>query len=113
MRRYLGLVICIFILATIAKNLVSILSDLYSFILVFLGGIGFALLKGRTDNYLIEFGNGTIYFGWIGAIMGVIAIMAYSSFKTLSDIESVAPAFAVALHNPFLWIYFKALCCYI
>ena len=67
----------------------------------FLGGIGFALLKGRTDNYLIEFGNGTIYFGWIGAIMGVIAIMAYSSFKTLSDIESVAPAFAVALTTLF------------
>ena len=55
MRRYLGLVICIFIVATIAKKLgFNTFIDLYSFILVFLGGIGFALLKGRTDNYLMN-----------------------------------------------------------
>ena len=102
MRRYLGLVICIFIVATISKKLgFNTFIDLYSFILVFGGGIGFALLKGRTDNYLSEFGNGTIYFGWIGAIMGIIAIMAYSSFKTLNDLESVAPAFAIALTTLF------------
>lgn len=102
MRRYLGLVICIFIVATIAKKLgFNTFIDLCSFILVFLGGIGFALLKGRTDNYLIEFRNGTIYFGWIEAFMGAIAIMTYSSFKTLSDIESVAPAFAVAMTTIF------------
>ena len=108
MIRYLGLVICIFIVATIAKKLgFNTFIDLYSFILVFLGGIGFALLKGRADNYLIEFGNGTVYFGWIGAIMGVIAIMAYSSYKTLSDLESVAPAFAVALTTLFYGYIFK------
>ena len=102
MKRYLGLVICIFLVATIANKFgLNTFIDLNSFILVFGGGIGFALLKGRTDNYLSEFGNGTIYFGWIGAIMGIIAIMAYSSFKTLNDLESVAPAFAVALTTLF------------
>lgn len=102
MKRYLGLVICIFLVATIANKFgLNTFIDLYSFILVFGGGIGFALLKGRTDNYLSEFGNGTIYFGWIGAIMGIIAIMAYSSFKTLNDLESIAPAFAVALTTLF------------
>ena len=102
MKRFLGLFICIFIVATIANKLgFNTFIDLYSFILVFVGGIGFALLKGRTDNYLSEFGNGTIYFGWIGAIMGIIAITAYSSFKTLNDLDSVAPAFAVALTTLF------------
>ena len=102
MRRFLGLVICIFLIATIAiKFGLHTFIDLYSFILVLGGGIGFALLKGRTDNYFSEFGNGTIYFGWIGSIMGIIAIMAYSSLKTLNDLESVAPAFAVALTTLF------------
>ena len=59
------------------------------------------MLKGRTDNYSSEFGNGKIFFGWIGAIMGVIAIMAYSLLKPLNDFESVAPAFAVALTTLF------------
>ena len=110
MKRYLGLVICIFIVATIAKKLgFNTFLDLYGFILVFGGGIGFALLKGRTDSYLSEFGNGTIYCGWIGAIMGIIAIMSYSSFKTLYDLESVAPAFAVALTTLFYGYMLKLL----
>jgi len=95
-KRYLGLVICIFLVATIANKFgLNTFIDLYSFILVFGGGIGFALLKGRTDNFLSEFGNGTIYLGWIGAIMGIIAIMAYPSFKTFNDMESIAPAVAL------------------
>lgn len=102
MKRYLGLAICIFLVATIANKLgFNTFFNLYSFILVLGGGIGFALLKGRTDNYLSEFGNGTIYFGWIGAIMAIIAIMALSSFITLNDLESVAAAFAIALTTLF------------
>ena len=38
------------------------------------GGIGYALRKGGWEPFIKLFGDGAVYFGWIGSLIGLIAI---------------------------------------
>ena len=38
------------------------------------GGVGFALLRDESSNYFENFGDGALYFGWIGTLIDLIAI---------------------------------------
>jgi flagellar motor component MotA len=102
MKRYLGLVFCFFLVGgALVKMGADTFLDLNSFIMVFGGGVGFALLKGQEGDYVGQFGDGTIYFGWIGSVIGLIAIMTNSTQDDWSNISDIAPAFAVAMTTIF------------
>ncbi|NCG09703.1 MAG: hypothetical protein GWP33_01170 [Alphaproteobacteria bacterium] len=80
MKRYLGLVICFLLVGGVLVKLgTDAFLDLNSFIIVFGGGVGFALLKGQECAYVRQFGDGTIYFGSIGTIIGLITIITNST----------------------------------
>ena len=68
---------------------------------MFGGGVGFALLKGQECAYVRQFGDGTIYFGWIRTIIGLITIMTNSTQDDWSNILNITPAFAVAMTTIF------------
>ena len=102
MKRYFGLVICFLLVGWVLVTLgAGAFIDLNSFIMVFGGGVGFALLKGQEGAYVRQFGDGTIYFGWIGTIIGLISIMTHSTQDDWSNISNIAPAFAVAMTTIF------------
>ena len=64
MKRYLRLVICFLLVGGVLVTLGTYaFLDLNSFIIVFGGGVGFALLKGQEGAYVRQFGDDTIYFG--------------------------------------------------
>ena len=50
----------------------------------------------KPENHLQNFGQGAVYFGWIGTVVGLIAITGTPSF-VWGDIEKMGPALAVAL----------------
>jgi flagellar motor component MotA len=60
------------------------------------GGIGYAFLKGCWEPFIKLFGDGAVYFGWIGSHIGLIAITG-GRFDTWGDIEKMGPALAVAM----------------
>jgi flagellar motor component MotA len=102
MKRYLGLVICFLLVGWVVATLgAGAFIDLNSFILVFGGGVGFAVLKGQEGAYVRQFGDGAIYFGWIGTIIGLITIMTNSTQDDWNNISNIAPAFAVAMTTIF------------
>ena len=45
---------------------------------------------------LQNFGQGAVYFGWLGVVVGLIAITGTSSF-VWGDIEKMGPALAVSM----------------
>ena len=102
MKRYLGLAICFLLVGGAVVTLgADAFIDLNSFIMVFGGGVGFALLKGQEGAYVRHFGDGTIYFGWIGTIIGLITIMTNSTQDDWGNMSNIAPAFAVAMTTIF------------
>ncbi len=46
--------------------------DLPSLLLVIGGSIGYGLAKGKSNNFIKVFGDGSVYMGWIGLIIGII-----------------------------------------
>jgi hypothetical protein len=60
------------------------------------GGIGYALLKGSREPFIKLFGDSAVYFGWIGSLIGLIAITG-GRFDTWEDVEKMGPALAVAM----------------
>ena len=52
----------------------SLYFDILKPALVVGGGAGFAPLRCESSNYFENFGYGAVYFGWIGTLIGPIAI---------------------------------------
>ncbi len=95
--RIIGLIIC---LVLVGGALViigpALYFDLNSFLIVLGGGVGYALLKGSKEPFIKLFGDGAVYFGWIGSLIGLIAITG-GRFDTWGDVEKMGPALAVAM----------------
>jgi flagellar motor component MotA len=95
--RLVGLAISLFFvfgaLITVGPSLYF---DILSLALVVGGGVGFALLRGDSSNYVENFGNGAVYFGWIGTLIGLIAI-AGGSFNAISSLDKFGAALAVSM----------------
>ena len=49
-----------------------------------------------TGNHIKNFGQGAVYFGWLGALVGLIAITG-NRFMVWGDVEKMGPALAVAM----------------
>ena len=101
MYRYFGLAICLFL---IAGALVHVgpqrFFDFMALQIVLGGAVGYAMLKGNKSNFVAQFGNGAVYFGWLGTLIGVISICT-GAFDIWGDLEKTGPALGIALLTVF------------
>ncbi|XDZ66036.1 hypothetical protein AB8880_01180 [Alphaproteobacteria bacterium LSUCC0684] len=97
MIKVLGLAIC---LATIFGATTVVGIDLYldilSFLFVLGGAIGYALMKNTSDTRIKDFGEGAVFFGWLGTLVGLVAI-AGNRYEIWGNLEKMGPALAVSM----------------
>ena len=74
--------------------------DLPSLLLVVGGSLGYVLAKGKSNNFIKNFGDGSVYMGWIGLMIGIVTIGNFHA-----NTENIWPAFSVAF-LPILYGYF-------
>ena len=70
--------------------------DVFHILFVIGGAIGFLVMKNKPENHLQNFGQGAVYFGWLGIVLGLIAITGTPSF-IWGDVEKMGPALALAM----------------
>ena len=70
--------------------------DINSALFVLGGATGFLVFKKHSGNHIKNFGQGAVYFGWLGTLVGLIAITG-SRFMVWGDVEKMGPALAVAM----------------
>ena len=95
--KFLGLAICLGTLVGAAATVrIDLYVDILSFLFVLGGAVGFLVMKNKSKNHLQNFGQGAVYFGWLGTVVGLIAITGTPSF-VWGDVEKLGPALAVAM----------------
>ena len=96
-QQLVGLLIVIFIIFG-AVSIVGfqLFNDIHSILFVLGGATGYSFLKSSRNDWVKNFGNGAVYFGWLGTLIGVIAI-AGKRFDVWSDMDKMGPALAVAM----------------
>ena len=95
--KILGLVICLgTLLGTTATVGIHLYFDVLSFLFVLGGAIGFLIMKNNPENHITNFGNGAVYFGWLGTLVGLIAITG-DRFLVWGDVDKMGPALAVSM----------------
>ena len=95
--KFLGLAICLGTLVGAAATVgIHVYFDILSFLFVLGGAVGFLVMKNKPENHLQNFGQGAVYFGWLGAVVGLIAITGTPSF-VWGDVEKMGPALAVTM----------------
>ena len=70
--------------------------DILSLLFVLGGAIGFLIMKNDPENHITNFGNGAVYFGWLGTLVGLIAITG-DRFLVWGDVDKMGPALAVSM----------------
>ena len=65
--------------------------DLPSMLIVLGGALGYVLAKGKSKHFIKNFGDGSVYMGWIGLILGFIMIGNHHT-----DSEKIGPAISIA-----------------
>ena len=60
------------------------------------GAIGFLIMKGNPENHMNNFGDGAVYFGWLGTLVGLVAITG-NRFLVWDDVEKMGPALTVSM----------------
>jgi len=95
--KILGLAICLgTLLGTAATVDIQLYFDALSFLFVLGGAIGFLVMKNNPEKHIKNFGQGAVYFGWLGTLVGLVAITD-DRFLVWGDIEKMGPALAVSL----------------
>ena len=95
--KFLGLAICLGTVFGAAATVgIHLYFDILSFLFVLGGAIGFLVMKNKPENHLQNFGQGAVYFGWLGTVVGLIAITGTPSF-VWGDVEKMGPALAVSM----------------
>ena len=95
--KFLGLAICLATIVGAAATVgIHLYFDILSFLFVLGGAVGFLVMKNKPENHLHNFGQGAVYFGWLGTAVGLIAITGTPSF-VWGDVEKLGPALAVAM----------------
>ena len=74
--------------------------DLSSLLIVLGGALGYVLAKGKSKHFIRNFGDGSVYMGWIGLIIGFIMIGNHHS-----EADKIGPAISVAF-LPIFYGYF-------
>ena len=74
--------------------------DLPSLLLVVGGSWGYVLARGKSSHFIKNFGDGSVYMGWIGLMIGIIMIGNHHV-----NTENMWSAFSVAF-LPIFYGYF-------
>ena len=99
--KYIGLFICLFIIIGAISHVgFSYYNDLQSFLFVSGGSFGYALLKNQKNKFIINCGNGAVYFGWFGTLIGIIALTA-GKWNNWGDVEKTGIAISIAMLTVF------------
>ena len=73
--KYAGIAICLaIILGAVSHVGFHLYNDFMSLTFDLGGAVGFALLKNETSEIPRNFGDGAVYFGWLGLLVGLVAI---------------------------------------
>ena len=108
--KFFGLVICFAIIGGAVFQIgPHLFNDVMSGLFVLGGALGFALLKDRTQHMAENFGVGAVYFGWLGALVGLIAI-AGNAFGIWGNVAAMGPALAVSILPVFYGYAVKLVC---
>ena len=95
--RFIGVLI---IIGIVAGNTMTIdykkFIDMPSLLLVLGGAIGYALAKGNPKDFFRNFGDGSVYMGWIGLIIGLIMIGNH-----YADVEKNWPSYFSSIFTYF------------
>ena len=92
-----GLVICFAIMLGAFVHIgPHLFVDLNSALFVIGGATGFLIMKNNPDEHIANFGQGAVYFGWLGTLVGLIAITG-NRFMVWGDVEKMGPALAVSM----------------
>ena len=95
--KYAGIAICLaIILGAVSHVGFHFYNDFMSLTFVLGGAVGFALLKNETSEMPRNFGDGAVYFGWLGLLVGLVAI-AGNAFGAWGSVEKMGPALAVSM----------------
>ena len=101
MIKYIGLLICLLIIIGAISHVgFNIYSDILSFSFVAGGSVGYGLLKDQKGKFIINCGNGAVYFGWFGTLIGIIALTA-GKWNNWGDIDKTGTALSIALLTVF------------
>ena len=101
MRSYIGLLICLLIITGAISHVgFNIYNDLLSFSFVAGGSVGYGLLKDQKGKFIINCGNGAVYFGWFGTLIGIIALTA-GKWNNWGDIDKTGTALSITLLTVF------------
>ena len=92
-----GLLIFLFIIFG-AVSIVGfhLFNDINSILFVLGGATGYSFLKSSKKDWIKNLGNGAVYFGWLGTLIGLITI-AGNRFDVWGDMDKMGPALAVAM----------------
>ena len=97
MKKYIGLLICFFIIfGAISHVGFNYYNDILSFLFVAGGSVGYGLLKNQNEKFILNCGNGAVYFGWFGTLIGLIALTA-GKWDNWGDIDKTGLALSVAM----------------
>ena len=95
--KILGIGICFAImLGAILQIGHHLFIDINSALFVLGGATGFLVMKNNPENHIKNFGQGAVYFGWLGTLVGLIAITG-NRFMVWGDVDKMGPALAVAM----------------
>ena len=70
--------------------------DINSALFVLGGATGFLVFKKNSGNHIKNFGQGAVYFGWLGTLVGLIAF-TNNIFMVWGDVEKTGQALALAM----------------
>ena len=108
--KYAGIAICLAIIfGAVAHVDIHLYNDLMSLTFVLGGAVGFALLKNETSDMPRNFGDGAVYFGWLGLLVGLVAI-AGNAFGAWGSVAKMGPALALSMLPLFYGCTVKLIC---
>tara|TARA_B100001094_G_C17511601_1_gene475870 strand:- start:18 stop:365 length:348 start_codon:yes stop_codon:yes gene_type:complete len=86
----------------------QLFNDINSLIFVLGGAIGYSLIKSKKGSWIKNIGDGGVYFGWLGTLIGLISIVG-NRFDVWGDVDKMGPALAVSLLTIFYGYLLKLL----
>ena len=96
-QKLVGLFIVIFIIFGAVSIIgFQLFNDIHSILFVLGGASGYSFLKSSRNDWIKSLGNGAVYFGWLGTLIGLISI-AGNRFDVWGDMDKMGPALAVAM----------------
>ena len=100
--RILGFIACAGVMVWIMDGAAGIAAflDAISLAVVCGGGLAFAVAKGglsqNLNQALLNFAQGSVYWGWLGLLVGCVGIAA-----NLKEISALGPAASIAILTVF------------